>query len=52
MSVLGLTLLVLGLVTGITALWAVGAGLSVVGAALHLAEIRRRAVGKPRRHYW
>ncbi|MER7028843.1 MULTISPECIES: hypothetical protein [Streptomyces] len=51
MIVLGLILLAIGLVTGITVLWAIGAALAAVGAVLHVSEIRRRAVGR-RRRYW
>ena len=51
MLVLGLILLVIGLVTGISVLWTIGIGLLVVGAVLWILGAAGHAVGG-RKHYW
>jgi hypothetical protein len=51
MILLGLLLLVLGFVFGISILWTIGVILIVIGAILWLLGSMDRAVGG-RRHYW
>ncbi|MFJ4963857.1 hypothetical protein EES43_28515 [Streptomyces sp. ADI96-02] len=51
MIVLGVILLVIGLLAGISVLWTIGVVLLVVGAALWLLGTIGHAVGG-RRHYW
>ena len=51
MIILGLILLILGFVLGISILWTIGLVLLVVGAVLYLMGSMDRAVGG-RRHYW
>ncbi len=49
--VLGIILLIIGLVTGISVLWTIGIILAVIGAVLWLLGTVGHAVGG-RRHYW
>ncbi|MBT2386347.1 hypothetical protein J7E86_22740 [Streptomyces sp. ISL-11] len=49
--VLGVVLLILGFVTGISLLWTIGIVLIVVGAVLFLLGSVGHAIGG-RRHYW
>ncbi|MFE3166089.1 DUF6131 family protein [Streptomyces sp. NPDC059224] len=51
MIILGIILLVIGFVTGISILWTIGIILAVVGAALWLLGGMGHAVAG-RRHYW
>jgi hypothetical protein len=51
MVVLGVILLLIGLITGISILWTIGVILVVVGAVLWILGSTGRAVGG-RRHYW
>ncbi|MFD3698374.1 DUF6131 family protein [Streptomyces sp. NPDC058646] len=51
MIVLGLILLIIGFVTGISILWTIGVILLVVGAILWIAGSLGHAVGG-RNHYW
>ncbi|MEU1015096.1 DUF6131 family protein [Streptomyces sp. NPDC005900] len=51
MIALGVILLVIGLVTGISILWTIGLILVVIGAALWVLGSVGHAVGG-RRHYW
>ena len=51
MIILGLILLILGAVLGVSILWTIGIILIVVGAVLWLLGSLDRAVGG-RRHYW
>ncbi|MFI6470182.1 MULTISPECIES: DUF6131 family protein [unclassified Streptomyces] len=51
MVVLGVILLVVGFVTGISILWTIGIILLVIGAILWLLGSVGHAVGG-RRHYW
>ncbi|MER6438998.1 MULTISPECIES: DUF6131 family protein [unclassified Streptomyces] len=51
MIVLGVVLLVIGFVAGISILWTLGVILLVVGAALWVAGSLGRGVGG-RKHYW
>ena len=51
MIILGLILLILGAVLGISILWTIGIVLIVVGAILWVLGSMDRAVGG-RRHYW
>lgn len=51
MIILGLILLIIGFVAGISILWTIGIILLVVGLILALLGTMGRAVG-PRRHYW
>ncbi|GGQ06602.1 MULTISPECIES: DUF6131 family protein [Streptomyces] len=51
MIAVGLILLLIGLLTGISILWTLGVILLVVGAALWLMGSVGHAVGG-RRHYW
>ncbi|WP_411083469.1 DUF6131 family protein [Streptomyces sp. cmx-18-6] len=51
MIVLGVILLVIGLVAGISVLWTIGIILVAVGLVLWLLGSMGRAVGG-RRHYW
>lgn len=51
MIVLGVILLVIGLVTGLSFLWTIGIVLLAIGAVLFLLGATGRAVGG-RRHYW
>ncbi|WP_424216303.1 DUF6131 family protein (plasmid) [Streptomyces sp. BI20] len=51
MIVLGVVLLVVGWVTGISILWTIGLVLLVIGAALWVIGALGHAVGG-RRHYW
>ncbi|WP_308312686.1 DUF6131 family protein [Streptomyces sp. ISL-11] len=51
MIVLGVVLLILGFVTGISLLWTIGIVLIVVGAVLFLLGSVGHAIGG-RRHYW
>lgn len=49
--ILGLILLIIGLITGISILWTIGLILLIIGAVLWLMGSMGRAVGG-RRHYW
>lgn len=51
MIILGVVLLVIGLITGLSILWTIGIVLLVIGAALFLLGATGRAVGG-RKHYW
>ncbi|MEU9033006.1 DUF6131 family protein [Streptomyces sp. NPDC048383] len=51
MIVIGLILLIIGFVTGISILWTIGVILLVVGAILWIAGSLGHAVGG-RKHYW
>jgi len=51
MIILGVILLIIGFVAGISALWTIGIILLVVGLILALLGTMGRTVG-PRRHYW
>ncbi|MGW2940101.1 DUF6131 family protein [Streptomyces sp. NPDC001156] len=51
MIILGVILLVVGLVTGIAILWAIGIILAVIGVILWLLGAMGHAVAG-RRHYW
>ncbi|MGA4844985.1 DUF6131 family protein [Streptomyces sp. G5(2025)] len=51
MIALGIILLVIGLVAGISILWTIGLILVVIGAALWVLGSVGHAVGG-RRHYW
>ncbi|SFY08883.1 DUF6131 family protein [Streptomyces atratus] len=51
MIVLGVILLVIGLVAGISILWTIGVVLVVIGAILWILGTVGHAVGG-RRHYW
>ncbi|MER7679013.1 MULTISPECIES: DUF6131 family protein [unclassified Streptomyces] len=51
MIVLGVVLLVIGFVAGISILWTLGVILLVVGAVLWVAGSLGRGVGG-RKHYW
>ncbi|MEU1086225.1 DUF6131 family protein [Streptomyces sp. NPDC005576] len=51
MIVLGVILLVIGLVTGLSFLWTIGIVLLAIGVVLFLLGATGRAVGG-RRHYW
>ncbi len=51
MIVLGVILLIIGFVTGITVLWTIGIIALVIGLVLALAGAVGHAVGG-RRHYW
>jgi hypothetical protein len=51
MIVLGVILLVIGLVAGISILWTIGVVLVVIGAILWILGAVGHAVGG-RRHYW
>lgn len=51
MIVLGVLLLILGFVLGISILWTIGLILIVVGIILAILGMMDRAVGG-RRHYW
>lgn len=51
MLVLGIILLVIGFVTGISILWTIGIVLLVVGAVLWILGAAGHAVGG-RKHYW
>ncbi|MEW1612572.1 MULTISPECIES: DUF6131 family protein [unclassified Streptomyces] len=51
MIVLGVILLVIGLVAGISVLWTIGIILVAIGLVLWLLGATGRAVGG-RRHYW
>ena len=51
MIILGVILLILGFLFGISILWTIGIILVVIGAVLWLLGSMGRAVG-PRRHYW
>ncbi|MFG3531751.1 DUF6131 family protein [Streptomyces sp. NPDC047917] len=51
MIVLGVILLVIGLVAGISILWTIGVVLVVIGAVLWILGAAGHAVGG-RRHYW
>ncbi|MFK0294323.1 DUF6131 family protein [Streptomyces sp. NPDC090442] len=51
MVVLGILLLIVGLVTGLSVLWTIGIILAVIGAVLWLLGTVGHAVGG-RRHYW
>ncbi|MGV9250078.1 DUF6131 family protein [Streptomyces sp. NPDC003697] len=51
MITLGIILLVLGFVFGISILWTIGIILVVIGAVLWIAGALGHAVGG-RRHYW
>ncbi|MFB6836473.1 DUF6131 family protein [Streptomyces sp. NPDC056361] len=51
MIVLGIILLVIGLVAGISILWTIGIILVVIGAILWILGAVGREVGG-RRHYW
>ncbi|MFD4610467.1 DUF6131 family protein [Streptomyces sp. NPDC058440] len=51
MIILGIILLVVGFVTGISILWTIGIILAVVGAILWVLGAMGHAVAA-RRHYW
>ncbi|MCB5906232.1 DUF6131 family protein [Streptomyces pinistramenti] len=51
MIILGIILLVIGFVAGISILWTIGCVLVVVGAALWIMGSLGHAV-RGRRHYW
>lgn len=51
MIVLGVILLVIGLIAGISILWTIGIILVAIGLALWVLGATGRAVGG-RRHYW
>ncbi len=51
MIVLGVILLLIGFIAGISILWTIGLILVVVGAVLFLLGSTGRAVGG-RKHYW
>ncbi|MDT0455046.1 DUF6131 family protein [Streptomyces sp. DSM 41527] len=51
MVVLGVILLVIGFVTGISVLWTIGVILAVIGAILWLLGAMGHAVAG-RKHYW
>ncbi|WP_409474011.1 DUF6131 family protein [Streptomyces sp. HC307] len=51
MIILGIILLVIGFVTGISILWTIGIVLAVIGAILWVLGAMGRAVAG-RRHYW
>lgn len=51
MVVLGIILLVVGFVTGISILWTIGIVLAVIGAVLWLLGLMGHAVAG-RKHYW
>ncbi|WP_199820578.1 DUF6131 family protein [Streptomyces sp. NRRL F-2664] len=51
MIAVGLILLLIGLLTGVSILWTLGVILLVVGAALWIMGTAGHAVGG-RRHYW
>ncbi|MFJ1699179.1 hypothetical protein ACIOHC_29375 [Streptomyces sp. NPDC088252] len=51
MMILGLILLVIGLVAGISILWTIGIVLVAIGIVLWILGAAGRAVGG-RRHYW
>ncbi|MEU9048304.1 MULTISPECIES: DUF6131 family protein [unclassified Kitasatospora] len=51
MIILGVILLIIGFVTGISVLWTIGIILAVIGLALWLFGAMGREVGG-RRHYW
>ncbi|WP_167739611.1 DUF6131 family protein [Streptomyces subrutilus] len=51
MLVLGIILLIVGFVTGISILWTIGIVLLVIGAILWILGAAGHAVGG-RRHYW
>ena len=51
MIILGIILLILGIVTGISVLWPIGVLLVIVGAVLWLLGAAGREVGG-RRHYY
>jgi len=51
MIILGVILLIIGFVAGISILWTIGIILLVVGLILALLGTMGRTVG-PRRHYW
>lgn len=51
MIILGIILLVIGFLTGISILWTIGIIVLVVGAILWIAGAAGHAVGG-RRHYW
>lgn len=51
MIILGVILLVVGFVTGISILWTIGIVLVVIGAILWIVGGMGHAVGG-RRHYW
>ncbi|MGX1762005.1 DUF6131 family protein [Streptomyces sp. NBC_00400] len=51
MVVLGVILLVIGFVTGISILWTIGVILAVIGAILWLLGAMGHAVAG-RKHYW
>ncbi|MEW2071739.1 DUF6131 family protein [Streptomyces sp. NPDC007346] len=51
MIVLGVILLVIGLVTGVSILWTIGIVLAAIGLVFWVLGATGRAVGG-RRHYW
>ncbi|WP_199791413.1 DUF6131 family protein [Streptomyces sp. 142MFCol3.1] len=51
MIALGIILLIIGLITGISILWTIGVILAVVGVVLWIAGSMGHAVAG-RRHYW
>jgi hypothetical protein len=51
MLLLGIVLLVIGFVTGISVLWTIGLILAAIGAVLWILGSMGRPVGG-RRHYW
>ncbi|MEU6678970.1 DUF6131 family protein [Streptomyces sp. NPDC046853] len=51
MIALGIILLIIGLVAGISILWSIGVALVIIGAALWILGSVGHAVGG-RKHYW
>ncbi|MEV8314609.1 DUF6131 family protein [Streptomyces sp. NPDC059900] len=51
MFILGIILLIIGLVAGISILWSIGIALVIIGAALWILGSVGHAVGG-RNHYW
>jgi Family of unknown function (DUF6131) len=51
MIILGVILLILGFIFGISILWTIGLIVIVIGVILWILGSMDRAVG-PRRHYW
>ncbi|MEU5418148.1 DUF6131 family protein [Streptomyces sp. NPDC001407] len=51
MIILGIILLIIGFLTGLSILWTIGIIVLVIGAVLWIAGAAGHAVGG-RRHYW
>ncbi|MGW5057406.1 DUF6131 family protein [Streptomyces sp. NPDC004096] len=51
MLIVGVVLLIIGFLTGISILWTIGVILAVIGLVLWVLGATGRAVGG-RRHYW